>query len=119
MSAEVVQEWLAGAQADLNAAWNCAHGPKDALTAAPYHVQQAAEKLIKAFLIAQGIDPPYTHELGALVRLVPIAEWRGRLGSLTRFAVYATAFRYPGEEPAEPIPSVQEIVAWRDRGAEG
>jgi HEPN domain-containing protein len=35
-----------------------------------FHAQQAAEKLFKALLIKQGIDPPRTHDLTALLELV-------------------------------------------------
>ncbi|MDR3689896.1 MAG: HEPN domain-containing protein [Fimbriimonas sp.] len=38
---------------------------------AAYHIQQAAEKYIKAVLVEAGIAPPKTHDLPQLISLVP------------------------------------------------
>jgi HEPN domain-containing protein len=35
-----------------------------------FQAQQAAEKALKALLLARGCRPPYTHDLGALLRLI-------------------------------------------------
>ncbi len=36
-----------------------------------FHAQQAAEKALKAVLVAQGAEPPFIHNLVALQALVP------------------------------------------------
>ena len=35
-----------------------------------FHAQQAAEKLLKAALVARAVDYPRTHNLGALIELL-------------------------------------------------
>lgn len=42
------------------------HGPLDAVE---FHVQQAAEKMLKALLASQGVRYPLTHDLRALLNL--------------------------------------------------
>lgn len=66
-----------------------------------YHAQQAAEKMLKACLVHQGIEAPRTHDLGRLLgeclaegmALVHLAD---DCDFLTPFAV---AIRYPGDLP--------------------
>ena len=38
-----------------------------------FHAQQAAEKAIKAVLVAEGADLPRTHDLGVLFAAVPLS----------------------------------------------
>ena len=73
-------------------------------SSAPRHVcwlsQQAAEKALKAALVLEEIDFPYTYDLNALRNLLP-DSWTLRadhadLAELTEWAVEA---RYPGEWP--------------------
>ena len=65
--------------------------------------QQAAEKALKAALVAEGIDFPLTHDLDALKNLLPegwpVRETHHDLSELTQWTVEA---RYPGYwfEPA-------------------
>ena len=113
MSAKVALEYLEHVQADLDAAWSCARGERPSLTIAAYHVQQAAEKLIKAALVAQSIDPPYTHNLHDLSSLLGRGKGEDpRFVRLTRFTAYAIAFHYPGEDVGAPIPTTADIDAW-------
>jgi HEPN domain-containing protein len=39
-----------------------------------FHCQQAAEKLLKALLVAAGVSPPRTHDLEELASLLPSSE---------------------------------------------
>jgi HEPN domain-containing protein len=70
-----------------------------------YHWQQAAEKLLKAMLIAAGVIAPRTHDVDALSVLV-VAQYPGLapslmgLGPLTGWAV---APRYPDTLELDPI----------------
>lgn len=70
-----------------------------------FHAQQAAEKLLKAFLIAQGQDIQRTHDLVAIlsecVKITPaLAQLEDDCRNLTHFAVSG---RYPDDvfEPDE------------------
>ena len=110
---DVVGEWLALVQADLDGAWSCAHGERPSLTVAAYHLQQAAEKLIKAMLVAQDVDPPHTHDLRKLVPLLTEASSRRfDCSELIPLTKYAYAFRYPREGAPERIPDPPEIDQW-------
>ncbi len=99
----VVQEarrWLQFSAEDLDVARRLL---TDRLSA-PRHVcwlsQQAAEKALKAALVLEEIDFPYTHDLNVLRNLLP-DSWilqadHSELADLTEWAVEA---RNPGEWP--------------------
>jgi HEPN domain-containing protein len=115
MAREAALEWLAVAEIDLKAARNCLHGPEPTPQAAAYHCQQAAEKLIKAALVAEGVHPPRSHDIGGLAELLPAGHpLRPAFARLERLTVYAIAYRYP---PADmlanpPEPAVAAVDAW-------
>lgn len=71
-----------------------------------YLCQQAAEKLIKAVLLDQGIEAGAEHHLDVLVAKLPEEHpWKARLRALDKYTPYATAYRYPGSGgrvPAAP-----------------
>lgn len=74
---------------------------------AAFNIEQAAEKLLKAVLTAEGIlFPTSHHQLGALAALLPADHlWRADLMAFDDFTSYATAVRYPkpgGGMPNEP-----------------
>jgi HEPN domain-containing protein len=113
MDAELVREWLGHVAMDLDAAWSCARGRRASPSRAAYFVQQAAEKLVKAALVASEIDPPRTHDIDGLTKSLPADSiWRERLEGLQRFTPFAFAFRYPAEDVPEPEPSQPQIDAW-------
>jgi HEPN domain-containing protein len=113
MDVEPVREWLDHVAMDLDAAWSCARGRRASPSRAAYLVQQAAEKLVKAALVASEIDPPRTHDIEGLSKSLPAdSVWRERLEALRRFTPFAFAFRYPGEDVPEPEPSRIQIDAW-------
>jgi HEPN domain-containing protein len=68
-----VRQWVEKAEHDLIAAEhtltleeNC---PLDTIC---FHTQQCAEKYIKAFLVQESIGFPKTHDLRALMQLIPL-----------------------------------------------
>ena len=70
-----------------------------------FHVQQAAEKALKAWLALQGQKYPLTHSIETLLNLL---DDRGAAAEpfrdLIDFTPYAVEFRYAGVDPgAEPI----------------
>ncbi len=100
-----VTAWVDKAKTDARAA-------DHALTATPpmrdialFHYQQAAEKIIKAFLCFHEAEIPKTHSIADLgfraAQIDPTLE--PTLRNATALSAYATAFRYPGEldEPDE------------------
>jgi HEPN domain-containing protein len=96
---ELVRNWLIKAQHDLAAARKLSTDPDPYLDVAVYHCQQAAEKVIKGFLVFR--DQPFekTHDVEVLITLAlrydaRFSEW---LEAAVRVAPYATEFRYPSE----------------------
>jgi HEPN domain-containing protein len=78
-------------------------GPLDAVC---FHLQQTAEKLLKALMTSRGIEYPLTHDLRDLLVLAvshfpQLDRFRE---SLPQYSVYAVAMRYD----ATMWPSVEE-----------
>jgi HEPN domain-containing protein len=69
-----------------------------------YHLQQAAEKSLKAWLMALGEPAPRTHELQELlIRLETLGVNVDRYRDVTDLFPYATRFRYEIEDPNVPL----------------
>lgn len=92
-------DWVRKAEND----WAAAHLLAESDPVLPdqigFFCQQAAEKYLKAFLIAAGQTPPRIHDIEALLEMCALVEidfdrLRPRIAGLTEFAVI---FRYPGE----------------------
>ncbi len=117
---EKVNKWTNFAEEDLRLA-------KHSLTLASncpfrltaYHAQQCAEKYLKAFLVYNQIDFPYTHSLTRLLELTSKSLKRDKLEEVGTLSVYAITTRYPGEdeevskEDAEEAIRLAEIVKKR------
>jgi HEPN domain-containing protein len=113
MDVAIVREWLDHVEADLDAAWSCSRGPPSRLDRAAYLLQQAAEKLVKAALVAAGIDPPRTHDIADLVlKLREDTPFHDRLAGLSILTPYATGYRYPTPHEPPRIPSRDQLEAW-------
>lgn len=62
-----------------------------------YHAQQCAEKHIKAWLVYNNVDFPFTHNLGFLLTLcLKHTTWKPELEEAGDLTVYAITTRYPG-----------------------
>jgi HEPN domain-containing protein len=97
--------WLTKAENDLLNIRNNLHAPHVPWDTVCFHAQQAAEKHLKAFLVAKGQLPPRSHDLVSLLALC--AESEPALAVLEadcrRLTYYGTTSRYPDEafEPDE------------------
>ncbi|MBI5620828.1 HEPN domain-containing protein [Candidatus Gottesmanbacteria bacterium] len=81
-----------------------------------FHTQQAAEKLLKAALIARGEMPPKTHALRELYLLVVkyAPELEAHFPALKRFDRYYMPTRYPDALPGSlPEGLPVESDAWQ------
>ena len=88
-----------------------------------FDAQQAAEKAIKAVLIARGVEFPPIHDLGGLLTILgeagePIPPAIADAAFLTRFAVIT---RYPGiarpvtpDERRRAVAIAEAVVAWAE-----
>jgi HEPN domain-containing protein len=115
-------DWLRHAYSDLALA-NTTPLPQILLEQLCFHAQQAAEKALKAILVAYNISVPRTHNLRTLFDLLPadvsvpldIQEAMG-------LSDYAVASRYPGvsepveaEEYREAVDLAEVVVYWAER----
>lgn len=116
LQAEEARRWLQHAERDVAAAGRAIAVPPPLVDIAAYHCQQAAEKLLKALLVAAAVRPRKTHDLDFLADEV-VAVWPA-LAPLAEPLRYCTAwgfaYRYPLPED-EPMPTVEEIRLTLDR----
>jgi len=115
---EIACRWLRRAREDLRVASD----EEDITWVSVFHSQQAAEKALKAILVALGVQPPRTHSIGYLILLlsksgVDVAQLLSiNAARLTRYAVEA---RYPDfeeepslEEAREALEIAKRVVEW-------
>lgn len=88
-----------------------------------FHAQQAAEKALKAVLLAHGLTFPRTHDLAFLMdRLPPGISLPPELIDLPTLSKYAVQHRYPGEtlpvsakHRAHAVRLSEQTVVWAKR----
>ncbi len=118
-TADLVKDWIRKADSDLANARLCV-ASSTALDTACFHAQQAAEKLIKAYLIAYGLPVPFIHNLEKLVELCEQQEASFQsmkaLGqALTPYAVqlrYDEDFWPSEQETMNAVQSAQTLRAF-------
>ena len=114
-------DWLRYAYSDLELA-GVERSSRVLLEALCFHAQQAAEKALKAVLIACGISFPRTHNVRTLLDLLPqdiiLPADVEVAASLTDYAVLS---RYPGdvepvteEEYQEAVRLAGVVVLWAE-----
>lgn len=79
-----------------------------------FQVQQTIEKALKAWLYLTGVEPPFTHDLVALLKLlnqagIDIAPYR----DLARFTDFAVQIRYDDQPELQGL----DRSAWNNRVA--
>ena len=92
--------WLRFSEEDLDVASRLLSGSRSTPRHACWLAQQAAEKALKAALILERIEFPYTHDLDALRDLLP-EGWSAKDAhtDLAELAEWAAEARYPGDWP--------------------
>jgi len=107
-------QWLRHARSDLALASMSPDGSEVLLESLCYHCQQAAEKALKAVLIARKQQVPRTHNLGLLLDRLPVGvslpQGVGEkdVAALSAFAVIA---RYPGDVEEVEVEDYEKAIA--------
>jgi len=106
---DVPHELLALAERDYQAARILAQAETPQMDAAGFHLQQAVEKSLKAWLALRSIDYPRTHDLNPLLGLLEDQDeniepfWR-----LLELNPFAVQFRY--ELAGEAFPNFEQLA---------
>jgi HEPN domain-containing protein len=111
---EDVRAWLRKAGLDLRAAAHDLSAPEAGLSSdVVFHAQQAAEKVLKAFLAWHDVPFRKTHNLEELGRecVVLDAALRTAVDRAVPLTEYAWKFRYPGEIDQPTTEEAQEALA--------
>ena len=96
---EIARQWLSKAMNDLLNADNNLRSDVIPFDTVCFHCQQAAEKLLKAYLVSKGREYPFTHDLFQILeKILPfnngVDELRDSCSILTPYAV---EIRYPDD----------------------
>jgi HEPN domain-containing protein len=125
---DLARQWLAKARNDLLNADNNLKSEIVPYDTVCFHCQQAAEKLLKAYLVARGVQPPFTHDLLLLLQeILPYcADAETLRDDLASLMPYAVQVRYPDElsmptaqDACEARQSTQSVLEWLEVHLEG
>ena len=98
---DMADEDLAGARALVSISTRLAR----------YHVQQSAEKTVKALLERRDLNPGREHRFESLAEMLPLNDlWRSRIQSLDSLSPAATSHRYPTAEGRVMPPPGRDLV---------
>lgn len=118
---ELAKQWLAKADNDLLNVDNNLKAEKVPFDTVCFHCQQAAEKMLKAFLVANQKSYPVTHNLLLILeQILPLNPGAERLrDALALLTPYAVEVRYPDEvflpstaDAAEAREAVDRVRIW-------
>jgi len=113
VKSDLVRQWVAKAREDLGVAEHLTREQTPYLTSIGFHCQQAAEKLIKAILVAHQVPFPKTHDLEELLRLLSTVNERlaAALADVGELNPYSVEFRYPGDAPEVTLEEARTALA--------
>ncbi len=115
------RQWLLKAKNDLLNADNNLKAAQIPLDTVCFHCQQAAEKLLKAYLAAKGQTWPITHDLFLILeKILPFNAAAERLrDDLAVLMPYAVDIRYPddsampsGQDASEARQAAGHVLKW-------
>lgn len=109
---EEAQRWFAAAINDLLVVELVLDRVPPLSDAAAFHCQQAAEKAVKALLIARWRRPPRTHDLETLSELLSEVEptIAASVSALDRISSWAVITRYPDGEVSPSVDDIRSAV---------
>jgi HEPN domain-containing protein len=108
----VIAAYLDDVDVEIEAARRLIAAPPNRLAA--FHLQQAAEKLVKAVRLSRGLRVTADHNLEALVAELPADDtWITKLRAVEPLSVYATTYRYPSPTgKRKGGPDDAEVLVW-------
>jgi HEPN domain-containing protein len=129
---ELVDAWLTKASSDVRAAERLEprhdeEGYQPLYNAAAFHLQQAAEKTLKAYLASRSVRFASIHDLSKLLALAATIEvgFNSLAGAAETLAPFAVEIRYPGDwddltrdEYVEVKHAAEEIVEFASKRLE-
>jgi len=118
---ELVAQWIARAEEDLGVAQYLLAERLPYYSAIGFHAQQAAEKFVKAFLVAHQVEFPKIHDLGRLLDLVASVDVGlvEDLAGAVQLTDYGVDVRYPGDLPQLTATDAEEAVDCADHVRKG
>jgi len=116
---ELVRKWMSIAASDLAAGQALAISPQSALWIhVAFHAQQSVEKMLKAYLVLQDIDPPFSHNIGQILELCAQhggAGWAREVDDARRLTPFAVQSRYPFEQDELQRSEIEELLGIASR----
>ena len=116
--------WLTKARNDLLNADNNLKSEEVPFDTVCFHCQQAAEKLLKAFLVGKGQAYPITHDLFLILeKILPLNDDAEDLRDVLAILMpYAVEIRYPDdwnmpsdEDAMEAREAAEKVMRWLER----
>ena len=118
---EIAKQWLAKAKNDILNADNNLKSEEIPFDTVCFHCQQAAEKLLKAYLVGKGQPYPTTHDLLLLLEnVLPFSNEAEQLRDVLAILMpYAVEIRYPddwfmpyNQDAEEARDAVEKVLNW-------
>lgn len=114
-------EWMDFAESDVSLARLAAGNASIRREQVCFHAQQAAEKAIKAVLIAKGLGFPLTHDIEELIELAEAGglQMPDSVREAGLLSPYAVETRYPGSwtgitasDVDEALHTAEQAISW-------
>ncbi len=118
---EIAKQWLAKATSDLLNADNNLKAENIPYDTVCFHCQQAAEKILKAYLVARGKEYPISHDLLLILEQITSLDPKAEQlrDTLILLMPYAVEVRYPddysmpsAEDTRQARQAAQEVHDW-------
>ena len=118
---EIARQWLAKARNDILNADNNLNSELVPFDTVCFHCQQAAEKMLKSYLVGNGKEYPITHDLLLILeKILPLNRAAEELrDSLAILMPYSVEIRYPDDwymptknDAAEARDAADRVMQW-------
>jgi len=121
---EIAKQWLAKATSNLLNADNNLKAENIPYDTVCFHCQQAAEKMLKAYLVARGEDYPISHDLLLILEQITSLDPKAEQlrDTLILLMPYAVEVRYPdyynvpsAEDTQEARQAAEKVHEWLNK----